>query len=444
MCPDDSRSEVEDSSLGSDDAGDILSSPHARRVSFNRRAPFLAENNIPPSISFPPNSPSFAVRCSTRNESYHHHQPHYAPLDDRQNTSSSMHSRYSPVFTFSPESSGHIVVSGHSTQDEETSMLVISGISLEPGETMNNHIDSESVPATFTTSSSQHSLNTPTSISTIYVVETPPRSQQRTRPRSPSWGPDLQDMFSPARSEIDSVILGSEVSSPVTRIKAKPESWDPPDYRDVEDFRTPGPQSVQKLADDEGLDVEDEDDLLSVPACKDSLEAKWREKWVNTTSLLSKRKVRSLSWTLMLGELADMNSTCATTQQEAISPRKAPYPKRSSQPGVGLSTRSPSPSAHMSSTTSARASTGPRRSWPLLGTSVQNRMRKPLSRRNGAAILVPASGQQLRPRNLEVLPLDLNAFKHKYVYSNPIIRLNHYTNHANVFACEDLCDYVRK
>ena len=107
-------------------------------------------------------------------------------------------------------------------------------------------------------------------------------------------------MFSPARSEIESVMLGSEVSSPVVGRKTKPEPWNSPDYKDMDEFCTPGSRRVRPRTvmedDEEELDIEDEEGFLSVPAhnrgaSKEPIEAKWREKWANTTPLLSKRKV---------------------------------------------------------------------------------------------------------------------------------------------------------
>lgn len=105
-----------------------------------------------------------------------------------------------------------------------------------------------------------------------------------------------------------------------------------------------------------------------------------------------------------------------TTQQEAISPQTAPHPKRPSEPRLESNIESTPLPTHMSWTTAARASTGPRQSWPLSGSSVQSRMLKPLPRRIGAGIALPEPGKHSEPRNRDVVPLDLDVFRHKYVY----------------------------
>lgn len=294
LCLDDSHIDVENSSADSDDAEDIPSSPYDRRAAFEYQTPsLLNHDNLSPSLSFPtPNTPSTAARGSGLNESQRHHHSRYALLRDERNTSSLMSSHRLAAFTIpSPQPSqdhDDVNVPSHSAQNEETPMSAMPNISLEPGKA---HIEPESVSSAFT---SQTNMST-ASMSTIFVVETPPRPHPR-RSRSPSWGPDLRDMFSPARSEIESVMLGSEVSSPVAGRKAKPEPWNSPDYKDVEEFCTPGSRRVRPrtvMDDEEELDIEDEEGVPAHngEASMESIEAKWREKWVNTTPLLSKRKV---------------------------------------------------------------------------------------------------------------------------------------------------------
>jgi hypothetical protein len=48
-------------------------------------------------------------------------------------------------------------------------------------------------------------------------------------------------------------------------------------------------------------------------------------------------------------------------------------------------------------------------------------MQKPLPRRIGTPLPVPETSNYSGPRNHEVIPLDLNAFKHKCVYYKQIL-----------------------
>lgn len=297
MGPDDGQLEVEDSSAESDN---ILSPPYDRKAPLERQDPPLTEyDNLSSPLPFPTSysPPTFAVAP----ESWRYHQSRGASLDDGRNTSSIM-CRHLPFPSPEPKRDA---ASNHSPVQNKRISASGTPVNSLLAEKVGKHTEPGIAPAPSTydptSRSKQYNPTMPkTSVSTIFVIETPRRPRRPKRSRSPSWGPDLQDVLSPVHSEAGSVILGSEVPSPEAERKAKPRLWGSPDYQDAYNICTPGAKGAQtaiSVVGDEELDVEDEGDPLDIRThyrTSKHLEAKWHEKWANRTPLL-KRKVFSFS-----------------------------------------------------------------------------------------------------------------------------------------------------
>lgn len=141
--------------------------------------------------------------------------------------------------------------------------------------------------------------------STTLSLNTPPRAflSQTLPPASSSWGPDLQDLFSPARSDAESITLGSDVPSPERAGPSRPHrklrTPSPHDSEDEVDlFLTPR-KEIKYSRGSDVEDVPDEEDCdepvflgaRTASARKNSVEEKWREKWALPAPSFTKRKV---------------------------------------------------------------------------------------------------------------------------------------------------------
>lgn len=156
-------------------------------------------------------------------------------------------------------------------------------------------------------SPSNRSSTTVSSNEAILAPDTPHRAGQSML--TPSWGPDLQDLFSPARSEAESVALGSEVASPDAR-RARSKSRSIAD-EDEDVFLTPRHNKIDPIyaGNHDFFDINDPADITDIESDaaasgKSSVEAKWREKWALPLLPLTKRKVNSATATLDTVELS--------------------------------------------------------------------------------------------------------------------------------------------
>lgn len=99
------------------------------------------------------------------------------------------------------------------------------------------------------------------------------------------WGPDLQDLFSPARSDVSSVIEVASPEAPSRRARKVSSEHD----EDI--FFTPE-KKQPSTSFDAGFEVDDSEYTVTKNDAtrKESVEAQWREKWSYPSQ--SKRKVR--------------------------------------------------------------------------------------------------------------------------------------------------------
>ncbi|KAF8310926.1 hypothetical protein DL93DRAFT_2083835 [Clavulina sp. PMI_390] len=231
---------------------------------------------------------------------------------------------------------------------------------------------------------------------------TPPRqgasSQSQTSISDSSWGPDLQDIFSPTRSEAES--MSSDIPSPErSRSQSKGKArgtFDDQDDDDVDVYLTP--RKGKKTAEDHPDEISDDGDddevyfvgQRTASERKASVEAKWREKWAFPGPSAMKRKT------------------------DAISPRSEPQTKRFTH-GNNQRETSPSPPERPRNQDSVRPRQKPRTSLPFPINASQT-LRKPIPRRNATSFPAPTIGTKKKASGEDSATnktLDLDSFRHQ-------------------------------
>lgn len=291
-------SDGEDSYSSSDDADDVPSPQHARRVFVDNpttQSVIYIQTPHPSYVSFPtPQSPS---RMVSRTLSGPIDWPGSATTIINEPNIASIRSSQA---SSSPGIGSQSLLESHTTSfiRHATEDMYIN--SSPDGPSLDRTADVPTPLARFAyappraSSAEMAPTNDPVAGTTM-SLNTPPRTVPSQT--LPSWGPDLQDLFSPARSEVESVILGSDVPSPERYTRSKtPSPHDSDDEVDV--FLTPQKESnISRGSDVEDVLDEEECDepvflgVRTASARKNSVEVKWREKWALAAPSFTKRKV---------------------------------------------------------------------------------------------------------------------------------------------------------